>query len=216
MLTRKDLVERRVQVPEGVAVTSLVVRTTSGTSGGSPLVTVRASLEFDTAPLREPIQNILVAVGPMNHRLNQLVGCLYRKGADAERMLTFDISDLRRMDSLLADFQAEMIAGTLALATSLVESLTHKRALSGVKLYIVAGSLLSAETAEFLREAMPHALVRGAYTASEVGIMGVSICGYLPRNSFHPHPAVTIELENQGEEGIGDLEIGRASCRERV
>ena len=53
-------------------------------------------------------------------------------------MLTFDISDLRRMDSLLADFQAEMIAGTLALATSLVESLTHKRALSGVKLYIVA------------------------------------------------------------------------------
>lgn len=84
----------------------------------------------------------------------------------------------------------------------------QKEELEQVSHIVLAGELLSEETAAALDVRFPRASVLNTYAATEVGEMGVS-CPKCARNEFHPFSGVTFDINNPDEAGVGDVLVSK-------
>jgi len=187
----------------------MAIRTTSGTSGSSPLVFVRKVTDHNAiVPMRQ-VKNLLVIFGSMNHRLNQVVGALYLSKT-VEHIIAVDNADFAPgLERVLDDFRPDGIRGSASQIMRMSEHIIDANILSRIKVINFSGEFLSRGNQQFLHGKMPQATMFQRYAASEVGTIGENICGHLPINSYHPNSDVIIEISKTDHNGIGDILVSK-------
>lgn len=196
---------------------SCILRITSGTSGGGPIL---AATQYDAqAPHRlsgdEQVERMLVCIGSLSARLANVL--IARSGPDTQilQVLPLDSQDLEPgLQTLLEDYRPQGMHGFCSFVLHATLFLGAPAA-SHVVVVKLTGELLSQKREELLRERLPNARQTEIYIAAEVGGSIANRCAYLPRNHFHPMAGVMIELENLDQDGFGDLVISKKLFRAR-
>ncbi len=180
------------------------IRTTSGTSNGSPLV-VATRYQSPMTDRYAGVERTLVCAGPLCIRLQNLVLARCAPGDTPLRVMTLDNRDLTpALEKLVTDFKPGHTFGFLAFAVRALEY-CGSIASSGLRRLDLTGQRLTGLMEKHLRDMAPHSQIAMSYNAVELGVLSGPQCPYLLRNQYHPAAGVTFEISNPDEHGVGDI-----------
>lgn len=201
----EQLIDRLIEhtpAPEEAA--RLGIRTTSGTTSGTPLMTLmryeeRAFGRYDQS------KRILFCSGSRALRLTRALQLSHHGGAHT--ILSLDVRDLSpALHEELGDYAPDTIEGVPSFVVRAVEYMGG----SGVvRLCVLFGERLLGSIKSLLELTWPEAEVRTLYLSTELGNIGTS-CPHLPSlNCYHPGPGVGITLLNADATGTGELLVSK-------
>ncbi len=214
MLTREGLakIEERMvddliaHTPAATDAHRYGLRTTSGTTSGTPLMTVtqyppQIFKRFDGSA------RVVFCSGSMGLRLTRALQL--RRHAGVHSILSVDARDLSSaLSPLLSEFEPDMIEGVPSFVVRVAEYMDANTA-KGVRKLLLFGERLVATVESFLRGTFSNAEIRTLYLSTEMAYVGRS-CPHLPSlNFYHPAPDVEIKLVNVDDEGVGDLLVSK-------
>ncbi|MEY4747607.1 MAG: hypothetical protein RLZZ416_656, partial [Candidatus Parcubacteria bacterium] len=185
-----------------------VIRMTSGTTNGEPLVIMQTLPADPPASWFGGAMRVALCYGSLNARLNNIL--LYRKmsGDSPQRILPMDGREVsvsrKAQTTLLAEFRPEMMIGAPSFVLRLAAGL-DSQARSGVKALRLAGELLTSQKMRTLAESFPNAEIVSMYIATEIGPITRPSCAHLPPNHYHPRKTIRIEIDEPDDSGFGDI-----------
>lgn len=185
-----------------------VVRMTSGTTGGQPVVFIREQQE-DPPGWFDDTKKLALCGGSVPWRLGWVLLFRDAKTSHPAQVLTLDIRDLSGdLSSLISDFRPDTFSGFPSSIARVSEHL--ERAVGeGVHSLVMTGETLRSAILEIFRTRFPNAILRMQYLISEIGYVSFPrYCPYLPLHSYHPARGINgVELDilDPDETGAGEL-----------
>ena len=180
------------------------IRTTSGTTV-RPLV-ILSELRL-TVGLRDRFaahERIVLCFGARGSRLFNALAA-FAVGGPHRRVLALDFKDLSAMAaSLLGEFEPDWIIGFPSFVLRMPRYMTDTSR-AAVRALSMAGEVLTTPQEAYLRRMFPNAAIDMTYACAEIGMISEVECGYLPRNQYHVHPLVTLQIADPDEEGMGRI-----------
>ena len=196
-----------------------IIRTTSGTTGGGPLViAIKVSPSF--FDLFNGVSRPVVCIGAMNARLTNVLAARYGYGDAPIRICVIDSGDLSpEATSLLSDFEPDTLRGMPSFVVGILK-LFPPAAGSWVKSILLTGEVLTKQRIEAFARQAPNATVRMQYATSELGALSQSgssaACPYLEHNQYHPGDGVHVEIEDTDGSGAGEVYVSKTLGEERI
>ena len=183
-----------------------VIRMTSGTTGGEPLVII--SQPPKAAGWFLAAERILVCYGSLNARLNNILPYRRNSASSNVRVFPIEINDMREplssLGDIVADFKPDRIIGVPSFIMRLAAILDADTR-SGVKMLRLAGEMISARQKQSLIAWFPKATVSAIYVATEIGPISKPTCAHVPLNHYHVRDGVTVEISEPDDNGVGDI-----------
>lgn len=190
---------------------SHIIRTSSGTTGGTPMVSV---VQFPRRSVRRFLGSKRPAVffGPLNARLANTLFYL-DKAKEETVLLCVDPLDLNAdTEPVLKAFKPDLLMGVPSYIMKTFAGFVGARTpLTCVKRIYLSGEFLGKHVFSFFKNIAPRARLSSWYAVTEFGPIGTNECGHLERNMYHLHPGVTAEIKDPDEEGVGELVVMRTS-----
>lgn len=204
-------------VKNGASAVEYRLKTTSGTSGKPIFFASQVGRDSFVGPL---FTRVLVLRGTVSSRfgnahygaLNEIKGW----GAGSER-LTLGPDDFHAdLPRLLSDFAPTGIITTPGLLLRMLSQVPGSaEALSNCTAVELSGEVVTEDIYARLRALLPSVQFRGAYGCVEVGVIGISACGHLPPNLFHPfHGECELKIVNEDAQGVGDILVSKRIGRD--
>lgn len=217
MMERKDVEELGARTLEDFLETpperrnSYIVRVTSGTSGSQPLMIVSGfhpNVSVDM--LFEGADRTLTCSGSLCARLANAWVMSRVPDTVAMRVMSIDANDVTpELETLLADYAPQSVVGLPSFVMRALQCVPEV-ARREVRQITCIGESYDAYLESALAKACPGARQSELYMANEVGgYIGVRLCGFLPRNHFHPAAGVAIEIHEPDSEGVGDIVVSK-------
>lgn len=211
MTTRDDLYQLSLKALDdfqrsGTA-RQYLVRATSGTSSQGPLVAAvfvepRASDRYRNA--RRP----LICFGSYAAQLSNVLFFYNGPGDPPREALVLATADIApSLERLLVEFQPDAIVGVPSLIIRVLQNIYNGAILSPVREVLMTGEYLTDVAERYIASRLPHARRGMIYAATEIGGISAFPCGFLLRNTYHPHESVTVKIIDADEEGFGDIII---------
>src|SRR3989338_479091 len=196
-----------------VGSSSTIVRLTSGTSGGLPLLIATGYPREAPGDMvgDEGIERVVYCSGSMSARLaNALIVSHVSDGA-VMQVLAVDAHDLiPSLKALLEDFRPAGLVGLSSFISRVATYISDTSAKWVVRLTFI-GESLSAMSEQSFKSKFPNARQTELYIAHETaGYIGTRLCSHLPRGHFHPARGISIEIHEPDAENAGDLLVTTA------
>lgn len=216
MIEREDVVEMMDRVFDENAVHPVdpkdarlyTIRTTSGTSGRGPLVSLRKHPPVISARHGQ-YRSFLATYGSRGLRLAQILFAWNAESGPRAIAAFGGVDDLKPgLADLINDLAPDSISGTPSRTLQVMNGTTHETR-AKVAHMVVAGELISASLDRQLHTQFPHASINVMFMSTEMSTVGVGVCPHLARNNFHPAEGVVIEMFNTDDEGVGELLVSR-------
>ena len=180
-----------------------VVRMTSGTSSGEPLIFIREIAAQNPQWFSRYVRSLL-CVGNLPMRLG--LALVFRKEAGARaKLLGLDNKDLEpSLEVLAKDFAPEMVMSFPSILTRAAAYLGG--ATVWIQSAVFTGEPLRPATRVHLKKQFPHAVLQPQYMIQEMGsVSSPTHCPYIPEERYHPAGGVVLGVLNPDEEGEGEL-----------
>lgn len=185
-----------------------VIRTTSGTTGGKPIMTVREYRGESLEWFRDS-RNIIAAFGSLQVRLTYAVYLRYGPAA-VGRMFCTDREDMSACDQrLICDLRLDTCIGWPSIVLKMGQY--WQRGIQNVLNVRLTGELITDSAKSLLKKYFPSARIQSQYITAEMGFLSRMSCDLCPNRMYHPHKGVEIEIENPDVEGAGDLLVSKKS-----
>lgn len=183
------------------------IRTTSGTTGGAPLITAYR-YPVSRGRLFKPSRT-LQCYGSMSSRLFFAHLAHMRDTAGESVSLSLDGRDLGPgLERALDQFGAEIIAGYPSFVARASEHMSAgaRARVTGIRL---SGEFVDSGLRRLFEERFANAGIIAIYVSAETGRLSTFPCGHLPLNSYHPAEGVTVEVLSADASGAGELLISK-------
>jgi len=191
------------------------IRTTSGTTGGEPLIVPHHYPSMRGRIFKEE-KRMLQCYGSMSSRLSFTHLSHIRDTADELVSLSLDGADLGPgLDRALDEFGADIIIGYPSFVAR-VCALMSAGARARVVHVRLSGEFIDSGLRHLFEERFANADTTSMYVSAETGRLSTFPCGHLPLNRYHPAPGVTIEIAEPGDDGAGDILVSKDGREELV
>jgi phenylacetate-coenzyme A ligase PaaK-like adenylate-forming protein len=184
-----------------------VIRMTSGTTGGEPMMVLRELDEHTHNQLDwfVDIERPVVCFSQL--QLRSIYVNYFRldpSGHDTP-ILAIDPADLSpEMTRQFADLAPDQLMGFPHMTLRVGEHLDDST-LSGIRALRMTGELLNESLHELLSRRFTEAAIQSQYIMAEIASISKMTCPYVPLRQYHPAEGVRIEILEPDEAGAGDL-----------
>lgn len=207
MITKSDLHEIGLLALADVTdenIGEFVIRGTSGTTGGQPLLIVRQRKHVDFP--HATLYNIALFFGSYNARLSNLTSQLFSfKNMNAVAFTKDDFNS--ELPRLLREIEVDAIIGfpSVVVKALLLVMGDDEKILKNVRVANFIGEPLSALHRKIIKGKLPNADISCIYSAAEIGFISRYPCRYLSLGEYHPSHGVGLEIAFPDELGIGEI-----------
>ncbi len=214
MITRQELrkVEERmleriiVAPPDAANAYRFGLRTTSGTTGGAPLMTV---MQYPPQAFRRyrGARAVLFCFGSQSLRLTRALQVRHHEGV--QQALFLGARDIGASTAtVVKEFAPDMVEGVPSFIARVCEQMRGATFPAVTNIFLF-GERLSPAAEVLIREVFPAAELTTLYLSTEMGGIGYS-CPHLPSlNFYHPNPAVRLTILHPDESGAGELLVSK-------
>ena len=217
MLERGDLasigLEGLKDVEKDASLWGYVVRMTSGTTGGKPILIAR---HIPTDPeLILPSRRMIVAGGTLGFRATVALMFFHahKNSAMSASVMAVGMRETSGdPPSLIEEYDPDFIHGVVSFILTLFSRLT-KTAFPSLRKITWGGEYVSGESLGALEKKAPHVHIESWYGCAELGDMALPQCLYRSRFEFHPVRGVSVGVHEPDEKGEGLLLFTRNLTR---
>ncbi len=184
------------------------IRMTSGTTSGSPFLTVwHTKNAAEWRP--DSMHRLILAFGPLAMRTSNML--YFRNNPDNEGalMLPLDVAALEpSAERLLKDFAADSMYGFPSFVTRISEHMSAGECAS-VDILGFSGEAISKTLRDIFTSRFPHARQVITFASAETGVISTFPCDYLSPGHYHPRKGIDIEVSEPDADGVGYFLISK-------
>lgn len=180
-----------------------VLRTTSGTTGGGPMMFVREYRGGKTEWFSSA-ERTLACFGSLQVRLTYALYLRYDASIASGSALFLDAEDMRDLPRLAEEFAPGACVGWPHTLVRTARAMPRRVRLGISRLCLTGELLTDAVHAAILRD-FPNATVRSQYITAETGFISSLSCAHAGPRRYHPARGVEVEIDGPDASGAGDL-----------
>lgn len=190
------------------------VRTTSGTSTGTPLVVVTKFDEFLMGARYGDVRRPVICYGSMSSRLTNMLHVRYAASEAPTQAIMLDYRDLTpALEPLFNDFTPDCFSGFNSFIVRAAAYLGAQQSALVASLKLT-GERLTPSFSAFFADRFPRARIGSDYVATEIGALSKPPCGYLRPNTFHPCDDLEVRIDQPDDTGSGKILFTRRLYKE--
>jgi len=209
MLGRDDLAALGLQglpdIPHDERIWDYTVRSTSGTTGGTPVLVAR-HVPKDPRLLADTDRK-LSAGGTLGHRGTLVSMFFYAHRSDKKdaSIASIGVGDLQpSLKAALEEYNPDSLWGVVSFVLKLFSHVRNIQ-LPTLRRVTWGGEYVSDQSVEIVRGLFPKIKIESWYGCAELGNLVLPQCPYQSRFEFHPLAGVEVTIDSPDEKGEGAL-----------